>query len=178
MKRITGAILLALYLFLVFQKTRAGLGAELFWLSHVTSAVLALGLLAELPLLIAAGFLFHLAVALPAYVFYLATGGETSLMSFLLHMLSPLFGAMACRGAPLPARALLLTYSIYVVVIGATLAFTPAAMNVNSAFRHWASLDVPGALPLLAVNAVQMLAQTGAAFLLWNRLVPTARRPS
>lgn len=170
MKRITGVILLSLYLLLVFQKTQAGLLAELLWLSHVTSAVLAVGLLFEVPLMIAAGFLFHLAVALPAYVFYLATGGETSLMSFLLHVLSPLFGAMACRGAQLPARALLLTYTIYAVVIGSTLAFTPAAMNVNSAFQHWASLNVPGTIPLLAVNAVQMLVQTGAAFLLWNRL--------
>ena len=170
MKRITGAILLALYLVLVFQKTRAGLSAELLWLSHVTCAVLALGLLLDVALMIAAGFLFHLAVALPAYLFYLASGGETSLMSLLLHVLSPLFGWMACRGAPLPTPALLLTYTIYVVVIGATLAFTPAAMNVNSAFTHWASLNVGGALPLLAANAVQMLLQTAAAFLLWNRL--------
>ncbi|WP_426100253.1 hypothetical protein [Massilia sp. TSP1-1-2] len=170
MKRISGVILLALYLLLVFQKTQAGLAAELLWLSHVTSAVLAIGLLVDVPLMIAAGFLFHLAVALPAYLFYLGTGGETSLMSFLLHALSPLFGAMACRAAPLPRRALMLTYAIYAVVIGSTLAFTPAAMNVNSAFKHWASLNVPGTLPLLAANAVQMLLQTGAAFLVWNRL--------
>ncbi len=166
--------MLALYIVLVFQKTQAGLGAELFWLSHVTSAVLAIGLLAEVPLMIAAGFLFHLAVALPAYVFYLATGGETSLMSFLLHVLSPLFGAMACWRIALPTRALMLTYGIYVAVILATLAFTPAAMNVNSTFSHWASLDVPAPLPLLAVNAVQMLAQTGAAFLIWNCCMPRA----
>lgn len=170
MKRITGVILLALYLLLVFQKTQAGLAAELLWLSHVTSAVLAVGLILDASLMIAAGFLFHLAVALPAYLFYLSTGGETSPMSFLLHVLSPLFGAMACRGWVLPRRALLLTYAIYVVVIGCTLAFTPAAMNVNSTFRHWALLPVPASLPLLAVNAVQMLLQTAAAFLLWNRL--------
>ena len=170
MKRLTGAILLALYLVLVFQKTQAGLSAELLWLSHVTSLVLALGLLLDVALMVAAGFLFHLAVALPAYLFYLTTGGETSLTSFLLHVLSPLFGWMACCGGSLPKRALLLTYAIYVVVIGATLVFTPAAMNVNSAFTHWASLNVGGALPLLAVNAVQMLLQTAAAFWLWNRL--------
>ncbi len=174
MKRITGTILLALYLVLVFQKTQTGLSAELLWLSHVTSLVLALGLLIEVPLMIGAGFLFHLAVALPAYVFYLSGGGETSVMSFLLHVLSPLFGAMAYWRARIPVRSLMLTFGIYVVVIGSTLAFTPAGMNVNSAFTHWASAPVPGLLPLTAINALQMLVQTSTAFFLWNLLARRA----
>lgn len=174
MKRITGAVLLALYVALVVQKTQIGLGAELFWLSHVTSVVLALGLLFQVPLMVGAGFLFHLAVALPAYAFYLSTGGETSAMSFLLHVLSPLFGAKAYWRARIPVRSLMLTFGIYVVVIGSTLAFTPAGMNVNSAFEHWASLPVPGLLPLTAVNGLQMLVQTSTAFFLWNLLARRA----
>jgi hypothetical protein len=168
-----GAVLLALYVVLVVQKTQVGLGAELFWLSHVTSAMLALGLLARVPVMVATGFLFHLAVALPAYVFYLATGGETSVVSFLLHLLSPLFGWIACRGTRLPNVALVLAYATYAIVIGATLAFTPPAMNVNAAFQPWLPLPVRG-ISLLMLNALQMLAQTGVAFALWNRL---ARKP-
>lgn len=173
MKRVFGAVLLALYLVLVYQKTQVGLAAELFWLSHVTSAMLAMGLLAGVRLLIATGFLFHLAVALPAYVFYLATGGETSTVSFLLHLLSPLFGAVVYWRARLPRGALMFAYLTYAVVMSATLAFTPPAMNVNAAFQPWVPLPLSGVWALQLFNALQMLAQTGAAFFLWNRLART-----
>ena len=174
MKRLLGALILALYGVLVLQKTQAGLGAELFWLSHVTSLILALGLLARVPLMVATGFLFHLAVALPAYIFYLATGGETSVVSFLLHLLTPLFGWIAWRGARLPLAALLSTYATYASVMAATLALTPPAMNVNAAFAPWVPLPLDGVAMLQVFNALQMLAQTGIAFTVWNRLLHKA----
>ncbi len=174
MKRVLGAVILALYGVLVLQKTQAGLGAELFWLSHVTSLILALGLLARAPLMVATGFLFHLAVALPAYIFYLATGGETSVVSFLLHLLTPLSGWIAWRGVRLPLAALLSTYATYAAVMAATLALTPPAMNVNAAFAPWVPLPLDGVAMLQVFNALQMLAQTGIAFTVWNRLLRSA----
>lgn len=172
MRRASGWLLLGLLLILAALKAQTGVLAEMLWVCHVTSALLALGLILELQRLSAVGFLFHLAVALPAYALDLASGGDTTWVSFLLHLLSPAFGWMAWRGARLPAATPWLALACYVVLAVICRAFTPAQMNINLAFGPWAPLAFMGIWPSRIGNLLLMLAQLATVQWLRNRRVP------
>jgi hypothetical protein len=175
LKRAGGLILLALLLLLTAQKAQAGIAADMFWVCHVTSAMLAIGLLADLPLLIATGFLYHLAVAIPTYLLHLATGGDSSVVSFMLHLLAPVFGWLACRGQALPAATPWLALGTYLGLMVVSRFVTPESMNVNLAFHPWGAFAALGVWPVRALNVVLMLAQLQVVFFLWNRYM---RKPS
>lgn len=171
MKRAGGMVMLLLLAILAVQKTRDGLAPELLWMCHVTSTMLALGLVTNAAPLIATGFLCQGAIALPAYVLHVATGGHTSVASFLLHVSAPLLGAMAWRGRGLPASVPLAALAVYQLLIALSQAFTPESMNVNLAFRPWDPLAgfLPSGWPIRVLNLLLMLAQLYAARWLWNR---------
>ncbi|HEX8615586.1 MAG TPA: hypothetical protein VF800_30245 [Telluria sp.] len=176
MKRAGGICLLLLLAILAVQKTQDGLAPELLWMCHVTSTMLALGLVADAAPLIVTGFLCQAAIALPAYVLHVAAGGHTSVASFLLHLSAPLLGAMAWRGKPMPAAVPWAVLAIYQLLITLSQAFTPESMNVNLAFRPWDPLAglLPSGWPVRVLNLALMLAQLHAARWLWNRTVPKA----
>lgn len=171
MKRAGGAVLLVLLLLLAMQKAQAGVASEMLWICHVTSAMLALGLLFDLPLLIATGFLFHLAVGIPAYLLHLATGGDSSALSFFLHLLSPLLGWLAWRRQTLPAVVPWLALGTFLVLMAACRFTTPESLNVNLAFHPWGPLAAIGMWLGSGLNIALMLAQLGAARMLWNRSI-------
>jgi hypothetical protein len=174
MNRAGGLWLLLLLAVLAWQKTQDALAPELLWMCHVSSALLALGLVADAAPLIATGFLCQGAIALPAYVLHVASGGHTSLVSFVLHLSAPLLGAIAWRGRRMPAAVPLAALALYQLLIVLSQAFTPEGMNVNLAFRPWDPLAglLPSGWPLRSVNLVLMLAQLSAARWLWNRALP------
>jgi len=169
MRRTSGAVLAVLWCALAAQKSMAGLAPELLWLCHVTSALLALGLLADLTLLVAVGFVCQLGLAAPAYVLHLASGGETSAVSFLLHVLAPVAGWLALRGKPIPAAAPWCAGALYLLLLVLCNLATPASLNVNLAFRPWTPVDWAGVWPMRAVNLALVLAQVHGVRLLWNR---------
>jgi hypothetical protein len=164
-----GAALLALLAMLAVQKTQAGLAPELLWICHVTSAMLAMGLLAQAPLLIVTGFLCQVAVAVPAYALHVLSGGETTVVSFILHVLSPVFGWLAWRGKRIPAVTPWLGAAVYIGLLLICRQFTPEALNVNVAFRPWGPLADYGIWSVTAMNLVLLLVQTTTFLLLWNR---------
>lgn len=174
MSRAVGALLLLLWSLLAFQKVQAGIAPELLWLCHVTSAMLAVGLLCCAQLLTATALLCQLAIAVPAYAVHLATSGDTSPVSFLLHVLAPLFGALAWRGKTLPAAAPWCGAGLYLVLMAASFLATPESLNVNLAFKPWAPVAWAGIWLLRALNLSLVLAQLHAARWLWNRCM---RRP-
>jgi hypothetical protein len=171
LKRACGLVLLALLALLTVQKVQGGVGAEMLWVCHVTAAMLALGLLFELPLLVAAGFLFHIAVAVPTYALHLATGGDSSAVSFALHVAAPVLGWIAWRGRPLPAAAPWLALGTYLGLMMVCRFATPGGMNINLAYHPWGPFAALGVWPGRLLNVALMLAQLGAARMLWNRFL-------
>ncbi|MDM5180228.1 hypothetical protein PO883_23885 [Massilia sp. DJPM01] len=171
MNRAGGVCLLLLLAILALQKTQEGLAPELLWMCHVTSAMLALGLVANLAPLIVTGFLCQAAIALPAYVLHVATSGHTSVASFMLHVCAPALGAMAWWGKRVPAAIPWVALAAYQLLIAFSQAFTPESLNVNLAFRPWDPLVtfIPWGWPVRALNLALMLAQLVAARWLWNR---------
>lgn len=174
MKRAGGVCMLLLLAVLAVQKTQDGLAPELLWMCHVTSTMLALGLLANAAPLIVTGFLCQGAIALPAYVLHVAAGGHTSVASFLLHASAPVLGALAWRGKRIPAAIPWVALALYQLLVVLSQDFTPESMNVNLAFRPWDPLSgfLPSGWPVRLLNLALMLAQLQAARWLWNRSVP------
>lgn len=169
MKRAFGLILLALLVLLTAQKAQAGMAAEMLWVCHVTSAMLAIGLIFDTPLLIATGFLYHIAVAIPTYLLHLATGGDSSVVSFMLHALTPAFGWIACRKQVLPPAAPWLALATYLGLMLVCRFVTPESMNVNLAFKPWGLFAALGVWPVRVLNLFLMFAPLYAVWLLWNR---------
>lgn len=176
MKRAGGIYMMLLLAILAVQKTQDGLAPELLWMCHVTSTMLALGLIANAAPLIVTGFLCQGAIALPAYVLHVAAGGHTSLASFLLHASAPVLGALAWRGKRMSAAVPWVALAIYQLLVALSQAFTPDSMNINLAFRPWDPLAgfLPSGWPIRALNLVLMLVQLHAARWLWNRTVPAS----
>ena len=170
-----GIALVALLFILTIQKAGAGVLPEMLWVCHVASAMLAFGLLTGVRLLIATGFLFHIAVGIPSYALHLATGGDTTLMSFIEHLLAPVLGWLACRKQPLPAAAPWLALGTYMMLMLVSRFVTPESMNVNLAFHPWGPFAALGVWPGRVVNAALMLAQLQFVYYVWNRC---ARRVS
>lgn len=171
MKRAFGLILLALLLLLTVQKAQAGVAAEMLWVCHVTSAMLAIGLLFDTPVLMATGFMYHIAVAIPTYLLHLATGGDSSVVSFMLHTLTPVFGWIACRKQVLPPSAPWLALGTYLALMVISYFVTPESMNVNLAFHPWGAFGALGVWPVRVLNVFLMFAPLYAAWMLWNRKV-------
>jgi len=174
MRRAGGALLLLLWAALAFQKAQAGIAPELLWLCHVTSAMLALGLLFSAQLITVTALLCQLAIAVPAYALHLATSGDTSPVSFLLHVLAPLLGSFAWRGKAIPPAAPWLGAGLYLALMGASYWATPESLNVNLAFRPWGPVAWAGVWPVRALNLALVLAQLHAVRLVWNRCLRPA----
>jgi len=169
LKRAGGVILLALLALLTAQKWQAGMAAEMLWVCHVTSAMLAIGLLSDTKILIATGFLYHIAVAIPTYLLHLATGGDSSVVSFMLHTLTPALGWLACRRQQLPAAAPWLALATYLGLMVLCRFVTPESMNVNLAFHPWGPLAALGVWPVRVLNVFLMFAPLYGVWWLWNR---------
>jgi hypothetical protein len=168
-KRLAGAVLLALLLALGWGKAQAGLLPEMLWMCHVASGALALGLLFDWAACSALGFLIHLAVGVPAYSLYLVRGGDITAVSFLLHLLSPLFGWLAWRGRALPRMTALLGLACYAALVVLCLFVTPEALNVNLSFRPWAPMAAAGVWVSRVGNALMMLVLLAGVQWLLNR---------
>jgi len=133
--------------------------AVMLWSCHVASLVLAMGLLMNWPWAVGAGFLFHLAIGLPAWAIEVAvTRGtfgapqidwQTLGTSILLHVLTPVAGVIYVwrRGLKQARRSVLLAWALYLAMLAISRWLTPPAMNVNLAHAVWG--PVAGGFPSL-----------------------------
>ena len=123
---------------------------HLLWSCHVASLVLGVGLLAERRWLVAAGFLFHVAIGFPAWlVEVLVTqgtfGGATLIghllvTSIVVHALPLVAGAVCLGSEPLPWRAVPAAWLMPIVMIPVSRRLTPPEMNINLAHAVWPPL--------------------------------------
>lgn len=174
-QRSMGAVLLALWLGMAWQKAAANLLPELCWLCHVSSFALALGLLANWRTLLGIAFLLQWAVAVPVYVVWLLQGGHSQPWSLALHFTAPLFGAMACWHQRLPVHSVRLALASVLLLWLATRFCLPANMNVNFAFQPLVLLPQAGWMNWIAdfllLGGVLAVSQHG-----WNWLSHLSRQ--
>jgi len=170
--------------------------AVMLWSCHVASLLLALGLLWNWPWAVGAGFLFHLAIGLPAWAIEVAvTRGtfgapqidwQTLATSILLHLLTPAAGAIYVwrRGLGREKGCVLLAWALYLVMLAVSRWLTPPAMNINLAHAVWgpAAAGLPSLLLFHVAGATVALAALATAGALVRAIVkrysPSAARPA
>src|SRR5215211_2593059 len=104
--------------------------SQLLWACHEASLIIAIGLVLDLPRLIAVGVLFHASLGIPVYALDLIFRGETSITSVLLHTLPLAAGASVLWGRPLPHGILLPAWLIQPASMIAAYLLTDPALNV------------------------------------------------
>ena len=161
---------------------------ELLWSCHVATLCMALGVLLRARTAVAAGWLFHLSIGLPAWLVEIVvtrgTFGAARLdvwlliTSTLVHVLPIAVGAMWLRrdGFDISWRAAALACVIYAAMIPLSRPLTPPELNINLAHGVWPALS--RAFPRLwifqvsacAVCAISVLVVTMTINVLASRL--------
>lgn len=123
--------------------------AELLWSCHIATLCLALGVLFRVRTAVATGWLFHLAIGLPAWlVEIVVTRGtfgaakvDTWLFttSTLVHLLPIAVGVLWLRrgGFGISWRVMLFAWLIQAALIPLSRPFTPPELNINLAHGVW-----------------------------------------
>jgi hypothetical protein len=155
---------------------------HMLWSCHVATFVLAVGILVRVPILVSAGFLFHLAIGLPAWsveiILTRGTFGGTAVIgrvvatSILVHMLPIVAGMLFLGFRKLTLRAVPLAWLIQVGMIPISRSLTPAEFNVNLSHAVWPQLA--GTFPRLWVFqlAASLVCLTSllVVWALWNSM--------
>ena len=135
MKRWAGVLLLILLLIQAIIKANAGLLPEMLWVCYPAALLLAIGLILDIALLTATGFLFHFCVGLPAYLLLLLANEKINWVSFLIHFLSPVIGFQTWRGKCLPAASSVCAMCLIIFFVVIAYFFTAPELNINHAFK-------------------------------------------
>jgi hypothetical protein len=127
--------------------------SELLWSCHIATACMAVGVFFRLRTAVAAGWLFHLSIGLPAWLVEIVvtrgTFGAAKLdlgllaTSTLVHLLPIAVGTIWLRhgGFRISWRAAALAWVIYAAMIPLSRPFTPPELNINLAYGVWPALS-------------------------------------
>ncbi len=139
---------------------------ELLWLCHVASALMALGLLAGVHRLVAAGFLLHVGFGTVGWVLDVLATRETTPSSVLLHLLPLVIGAIELKRKGWPQDVVLPAWLFFTAWVLMSRWMTDPALNVNLSHAAWGPLaELTGGVWVAgALNALSML----GGFLLAN----------
>lgn len=138
--RVLGLALLGAFALHSASKGAAHL-QEMFWLCHVATALMVIGLLAGWHRMVAGGFVFHLGFGTLAWVLDVVATRATTFSSVLIHVLSLVAGAIEVKRKGWPSGVVLPTWlflSLWVVSCHWT---TDPALNVNVAHEAWGPLS-------------------------------------
>jgi hypothetical protein len=158
--------LVALLLAYGVEKRRSGLWSEMLFGCHVATALLAIGLIARVPLLVGAALVFHLGVGLPSWLVYVAARRTTRPLEVLAHVLPAVAALPAAMRSGVPSGAAVAAWGSFLVLQVISYWATPPALNVNLAHgpspelarivrRPWPArvvLAVTGLLTMLLVE--------------------------
>lgn len=137
MKRWAGVLLLVLVLIQAIIKANADMLSEMLWTCYPATLLLAIGLIFDIALLSATGFLFHVCLGFPIFLLILAANQPANWVSFLIHFLSPVIGLWAWRGKSLPLASSIAAMGLIIVFVVIAYFFTTPELNINHAFRPW-----------------------------------------
>jgi len=106
----------------------------------VAAMLTAIGLIASLPGPVGVGFLFQVAIGLPAFAIGLFTTYPLNPTGTIIHIVPPLAGAIVVARHGLPPRAAIYAWlgAVGAIVFGYLLA--PRALNINFACAVWPPL--------------------------------------
>lgn len=104
--------------------------SQLLWACHAASALLAVGLVAHRPRLVAVGVVFHVGLGIPAFVVDMVVIESSTVTSVLLHVVPLGAGVWALWGQPLPSGVLVRAWLLYPATMVAAYVFGDPALNV------------------------------------------------
>jgi hypothetical protein len=119
-----------------YYKWTWGTLPELLWGCNVASFIIILGLWFQLPVVIGTGFLWHLAVGEPGYLFGVIQLGHTTWVSVLVHSLPTAAAFLSLRRTGLPRACPYLAFLLFVVLVPISHYLTPARFNINMAHQR------------------------------------------
>lgn len=137
---ILGTLVLVSLALHVHTKYQRDVMQELIWICHPAALVLGLGLLFKRPSWVGVGFIFHLCVGLPVFMFNFVLTGDTTWTSFLEHWMCPIAGAWGVWRLGLPKHAHWVAWSLLVSLIVVARLFTEPRLNINLAHRVYGPL--------------------------------------
>jgi hypothetical protein len=130
-ERAAGAALAALMI--VHVALRPEHGWVLLWGCDASTMAISVGLLVGAYRLFAAGALFHIAIAVPAFIVGLATTYVPNVTGVGVHTLPPIIGAVVIARRGLPGRPAIAAAAGYLGLMAASYLLAPTAENVNFA---------------------------------------------
>ncbi len=166
------ALLLVVLAIHAYTKIEPGLLSELLWSCNVTAALIAIGTLADRPIVTSVGWLTFVAVGFPLWLLDQAFGGGTTWPSAIAHVLAPLVGFLHIRRAGLWRYSVQGAFGLHVGLLLLSVGLTEPSLNINMAHAVWPPL-APwfGELWLYQLlNLTGGASALGAAFLIARRL--------
>jgi hypothetical protein len=150
--------------------------AEMLWVCHVASLVLAIGLLAGRHALVAVGLLMHLSWGAPAYLLDVIATRSTTVTSVLVHALPLGAGLAAVAAHGWPRGLVLRAWLFFFPWVPLCYVATDPALNINLAHAPWPPLAavLPGLWASWAFNAGGSLLAFSAIDRLLARWRPAA----
>lgn len=136
--RVLGAALLGAFALHAASKDAAHL-QEMFWLCHVATALMGIGLLAGWHRVVASGFLFHVGFGTVGWVLDMAMVGTTP-SSVLIHLLSLVAGGVEVRRKGWPRGLVLPAWAFFTLWVISCHWTTDPALNVNLVHAVWEPL--------------------------------------
>jgi hypothetical protein len=149
---------------------------ELLWLCHVASALMAIGLLAGVHRLVAAGFLLHVGFGTVGWLLDLLATRETTPTSVLLHLLPLVIGTIEVRRNGWPRGMVLPAWLFFTSCVLLSRWVTEPSLNVNVSHAAWGPLAglTGGIWAALALNAAFAL----VGFLITNAVLRRLTEPT
>ena len=120
-----------------WTKWQTGITLELFWICHVTSLLIAVGLFGRSTSLLATGFVLYLGAGIPPWLIDVAFTGQTTASSVTTHLVSPLCAGLALRGQRWPKAVIGYGFVFYLCTLVTGYLLTPPALNVNLVFAPY-----------------------------------------
>lgn len=128
---------LAAWAFVFHEKVQRDEAWAILWGCHVATLLLALGLATRRRQLVAIATLYHVAAGLPGWLTDWIIGGHTTVSSLISHVMTPALGLWVLGGLRLPRGTLAGAIGFHAALLPLSAWLTPAALNVNQAFRVW-----------------------------------------
>lgn len=134
--RLLAVIVMLAMVIHTYFKWKWGTVPELLWGCNVASFTIIAGLWFELPILAGTGFLWHISVGEPGYIFGVIQTGQTTWVSVLVHSLPTIAAFLFLRRAGLSRLCPYLAFAMFVLLVPISHYLTPARFNINFAHQR------------------------------------------
>lgn len=166
------AVLSAAICWHVADKVARDVLPEMLWSCNVTAVMIAVGVLLDRREFTSVGWLTFVSVAFWMWMLDLGAGATTTVASVVIHVSSPLVGALHVRRVGVWRWALAAAAIVQVVLFLISLTLTPPALNINMAHAVWSPFAswFPEIWAYHALNLSGFVLLLGAGFALCRRL--------